>query len=247
MDNGSRKSLELWTARNARRPLGGLKTKQGKGRAHSPQQRTSWVKKSHWKRNSVILGSVLLIIIVGAYSVSQSAAGSSAHTYQVPNSAWKSAPLTDANSGKNFTLGNFSGRVVVLQFMAVYCQYCLAEARQLVSVQQNFAGNGPASNQVVVVSVDVDPNQNLAQLQSYVRQNNFGAPSSSPPWFFAKDNTAQLLQSVVGSVAFSSFIAQANMYFIDKSQSNSFLSMQRASFQDASPASDIVAAAQKLF
>jgi thiol-disulfide isomerase/thioredoxin len=165
----------------------------------------------------------------------------------VPNSAWKSAPLTDANSGKNFTLGDFSGKVVVLQFMAVYCQYCLAEAHQLVSVQQNFAGNGQASNQVVVVSVDVDPNENLGQLRAYVGQNHFGAPSSSPPWFFAKDNTGQLLQSVVGNVDFSSFIAQANMYFVDKNQSNSFLGMQRASFQDASPASDIVAAAQKLF
>src|SRR5712692_8922633 len=227
--------------------LGGLKSRKGKGGGHSSQQQTSWVKKSHWKRNSIILGSLLLIEIVGVYSVSQSAGGSSAHIYQVPNSTWKAAPLTDANRGKNFTLGDFSGKVVVLQFMAVYCQYCLAEARQLVTAQQNFAGNGQASNQVVVVSVDVDPNENLAQLQAYVRQNNFGAPSSSPPWFFAKDNTGQLLQSVVGTVDFSGFIAQANMYFIDKNQSNSFLSMQRASFQDASPASDIVAAAQKLF
>jgi thiol-disulfide isomerase/thioredoxin len=112
-------------------------------------------------RNSIILGPVLLIIIVGAYSLSQSTAGSSARLYQVPNSAWKSASLTDAN----FTLGDFSGKVVVLQFMAVYCQYCLAEAHQLVTVQQNFAGNGQASGQVVVVSVDVDPNENLGQLK----------------------------------------------------------------------------------
>jgi thiol-disulfide isomerase/thioredoxin len=91
----------------------------------------------------------------------------------VPNSAWKSASLTDANSGKNFTLGDFSGRVVVLQFMAVYCQYCLAEAHQLVTVQQNFAGNGQASGQVVVVSVDVDPNENLGQLKGYVSQYHF--------------------------------------------------------------------------
>jgi thiol-disulfide isomerase/thioredoxin len=136
---------------------------------------------------------------------------------------------------------------VVLQFMAVYCQYCFAEARQLVSVQQSFAGNAQATGQVVVVSVDVDPNENLQQLQAYVSQNHFGAPNSSPPWYFAKDNTGQLLQSVVGSVNFPSFISQANLYFINKDQSKTFLSMQRSSFQDASPASDIVAAAQKLF
>ena len=227
--------------------MGGLKSRKAKGGGLSSQQRTSWVKKSHWKRNSIILASVLLIIIVGAFSLSQSQAGSSARLYQVPSTAWKSAPLTDANSGKSFTLGNFSGKVVVLQFMAVYCQYCLAEARQLVAVQQNFAGNAQASNQVVVVSVDVDPNENFAQLQSYVSQNHFGSPNSNPPWYFAKDNAGQLLQSVVGNVDFSSFISQTNMYFIGRDQSNSFQTMTRASFQDANPASDIVAVAQKLF
>ncbi len=188
---------------------------------------------------------MLLIIIVGVYSVSQSAAGSSARPIQVLNSAWKAAQLTDANTGKSFTLGQFSGKVVVLQFMAVYCQFCLAEAHQLVNVQQSFSNNGQAG-QVVIVSVDVDPNENLAQLQGYVSQNHFGAPNSNPAWYFAKDNTGQLLQSVVGSVDFSSFISQTNMYFIDRGQ-GSFLTMQRTSLQDANPASDIVAAAQKLF
>jgi len=217
--------------------VGGLKSRRKGGGGRSVQQRTSWGKKSHWKRNSIILGFVLIIIIVGAYSLSQTSAGSSVRLYQVPNSAWKTAPLTDANSGKNFTLGDFSGKVVVLQFMAVYCQYCLAEARQLVSVQQNFAGNAQASVQVIVVSVDVDPNENLAQLQGYVSQNHFGAPSSNPPWFFAKDNTGQLLQSVVGNVNFPSFISQTNMYFIDRNQSNSFQTMQRSPFQDANTVS----------
>ncbi len=177
--------------------------------------------------------------------MSQSAAGSSARPIQVLNSAWKTAQLTDASTGKSFTLGQFSGKVVVLQFMAIYCQFCLAEAHQLVNVQQNFASNGQA-NQVVVVSVDVDKDDSLAYLKDYVSKNNFGAPNSNPPWFFAKDDTGQLLQSVVGSVDFSSFISQTNMYFIDRTQ-GSFLTMQRASFQDANPASDIVAAAQKLF
>ena len=202
------------------------------------------MKKSHWKRNSFILGIVLIIIIVGAYSLSQTTA--SARPLQVPSSGWKNAPLTDANTGKNFKLGQFAGKVVVLQFMAVYCQYCLAESHQLVSVQQSFAGNGQAA-QVVIVSVDVDPNENLAYLQQYVSQNHFGAPSSNPIWYFAKDNTGQLLRSVAGAVDFSSFISQTNMYFIDRNQSTTFYTMQRTSFQDANPATDIIAAAQKLF
>ena len=236
--------------------MGGLKKKEGKEKSrplpqknhspsHSGPQRTSWVKKSHWKRNSIIATFVLLIIIIGVYSVSQSAAGRPPRPIQVLNSAWKTAQLTDANTGKNFTLGQYSGKVIVLQFMAVYFQYCLAEAQQLVTVQQNLGSNSQADGQVVIVSVDVDPNENLAQLQSYVSQNHFGAPNSNPAWYFAKDDTGQLLQSVVGSVDFSSFISQTNMYFIDKSQT-SFLTMQRTSLQNANPASDIVAAAEKL-
>jgi cytochrome oxidase Cu insertion factor (SCO1/SenC/PrrC family) len=229
--------------------LGKHKNRQGRPRSstsQNPVHQSSWVKKSHWRRNSLILGVVLLVIIIGAYSLSQTFAGASARPIQVLNSAWKTAPLTDANTGKNFTLSQFAGKVVVLQFMAVYCQYCLAEGHQLVSVQQGFATNGQAG-QVVIVSVDVDPNENLAQLQAYVKQNGFGAPSSNPVWYFAKDNTGQLLQSVVGSVDLSSFISQTNMYFIGKAQSDNFYTMVRTTFQDANPASDIIAAAEKLF
>jgi thiol-disulfide isomerase/thioredoxin len=204
------------------------------------------VKKSHWKRNSLILGIVLIVIIVSAYSLSLTSAGSSARPIQIASSAWKNAPLTDASTGKNFTLSQFAGKVVVLQFMAVYCQYCLAESHQLVSVQQSFAGNGQAG-QVVIVSVDVDSNENLAYLRQYVSQNHFGTPNSNPVWYFAKDDTGQLLQSVAGAVDFSSFISQTNMYFIDKNQSTTFYTMQRTSLQDANPATDIIAAAQKLF
>jgi len=233
--------------------LGKHKNRRGKARPISnpatsdpPQRAHAWVKKSHWKRNSFILGVVLLMVIIGAYSLSQTAAGSSARPFQVTSSGWKTAPLTDANSGKNVTLSQFAGKVVVLQFMAVYCQFCLAEAHQLVSVQQSFAGNGQAA-QVVIVSVDVDSHENLAYLQQYVSQNHFGAPNSNPVWYFAKDNTGQLLQSVVNVGDFSSFISQTNMYFVDKSQSSTFYTMQRTTLQDANPSSDIIAAAQKLF
>lgn len=228
--------------------MGKHKNRQGRPRPPQPQpeQTHSWVKQSHWKRNGAILGFLLIVIVIGVYALSLTSAGSSAHPLQVTNSAWRNAPLTDANTGKNFTLSQFAGKVIVLQFMAVYCQYCLAESHQLTSVQQSFSGNGQAA-QVVVVSVDVDPNENLAQLQSYVSQNHFGVPNGNPVWYFAKDDTGQLLQSIVGSVDFSSFISQTNMYFVGKTQGTTFYTMQRASFQDANPASDIIAAAEKLF
>ncbi len=160
---------------------------------------------------------------------------------------WKTAQLTDANTGNSFSLGQFSGKVVVLQFMAVYCQYCLAEAQQLVNVQQSLAGNSQANGQIVIVSVDVYSNEDLARLKAYVTQYHFGAPNSNPAWYFAKDDTGHLLSSVVGGVDFPSFISQTNMYFIDKNQSGTFFTMQRTTLQSANQASDIIAAAEKLF
>ncbi len=222
------------------------KVKQGKPRPAPPSQRTTWVKKSHFKRNLTIFTAVILLLIVGVYSVSQSAPGSSARPLLISNSAWKTAPLTDPTTGQNFALSDFSGKVVVLQFMAIYCQFCLAEGHQLVTVQQTLSGNSQASARVVIVSVDVDPNENLAQLKQYIQAGGFGAPNSNPAWRYAKDSTGQLLQSVAGNVAFGSFISLTNMYFIDRNQTNNFMTMQRSLTQEANPASDIVAVVNKL-
>jgi len=148
--------------------------------------------------------------------------------------------------GKTFTLSQYSGKVIVLQFMAVYCQYCLAEGHQLVSVQQSLSGNSKAAGQTVIVTVDVDPNENVQQLKSYAQQYGFGAPSSSPAWRYAKDASGQLLQSIAGNVDFGSFISVTNMYFVDHQLSNDFLTMQRSPLQDSNPASDIVAVVNKL-
>ncbi len=226
------------------------KQKQGKKSTPPPPQRpykATFVKKSHLKRNLGVLTAVIFLVVIGFYSFAQTSAGSSAKPLQITNSNWKSAPLTNAATGQSFTLSQYSGKIIVLQFMAIYCQYCLAEGHQLVSVQQSLSGNSQAAGQVVIVSVDVDPNENLDQLQSYVRQNNFGAPSSNPAWIYAKDGASgQLLQSIAGNVDFGSFISLTQMYFVDKQQSNSFLSMQRNLAQDANPASDIVAVVNKL-
>ncbi len=186
------------------------------------------------------------MVTVGVYAVSQSAPGSSAKPFLVTNSAWKTAPLQDPVTAQTFTLSNFTGKIVVLQFMAVYCQYCLEEGHQLVTVQQNLAQDGRASGRVVVVSVDVDPNENLNQLKNYVQSNGFGNTNSNPPWHYAKDSTGQLLQSIAGNVDFGSFISLTNMYFIDGQQSNNFMTMQRSLTQNANPASDIVAVVDKL-
>jgi len=227
------------------------KAKQKQSKKNTPPSaqrpyKATFVKKSHIKRNLAVLAAVMFLVVIGVYSFAQSSAGASAKPIRITNSGWKTAPLTNAVTGQSFTLSQYSGKVVVLQFMAIYCQNCLAEGHQLVSVQQTLSRNSQAAGQVVIVSVDVDPNENLDQLKNYVQQNNFGALTSNPAWIYAKDATGQLLQSIAGNVDFGSFISLTNMYFVDHQQSNSFLTMQRTPLQDANPASDIIAVVNKL-
>ncbi len=207
--------------------------------------KSTFIKKSHFKRNAGVFTGVILLVIIAFYAFAQSGSGV-ARPIEITNSAWKTASLTNAAAGQSFTLSQFSGKIIVLQFLATYCQYCLAEGHQLASVQSSLAGNSGASGGVVIISVDVDPSENLDQLKNYVQQNGFGAPSSSPPWIYAKDTSGQLLQSIAGNVNFGSFISLTNMYFINRQQTNSFLTMQRSLVQDSNPASDIVSTVNKL-
>ncbi len=217
------------------------KSKHGKPkRANTPPPpRKSWVKKSHAKRNLVISVAVILLVGLGIFSVSQQPAPGSA--VQIASTAWKGASLTDAGTQQKFTLSQFSGKVVVLELMAMWCGSCRVQGQEIAKVAQNLAGN----DQVVIVTVDVDRSENLADLAAYVRQWHFGAPNSTPPWYYATDDTGQLLASLVGTVNLHTYIPSTPTYIIDKSQSSSFTLLTHSTVDIANPARDIVAAIDK--
>ncbi len=229
---------------NPLKPDSKAKQKQGKQGTPTTQQRpqhhATWTKKSHIKRNLVILFAIVIVVGLGVYSLSQATPPGQAIT--VSSTAWKTAPLTDARTGQNFTLSQFQGKVVMLELMATYCQYCHAEGQQMILVQQRLGGN----SQVVLVTVDVDSREELGTLQRYVQANpGFGNLNSDPLWYYAKDNTGQLMQSIAAGYDLGSYIAQTPTYIIDRAQSNNFSLLLRSSLQEANSASDIITAINK--
>lgn len=206
----------------------------------------TWVKKSHFKRNFAILVAVSLLVGLGFFSLSQQPA--SGQVVQVASDAWKTATLTDARTGQDFTISQFHGKVVVLELMATWCGNCERQGQELRKVAQNMNGN----DQIVIVTVDVDPNEDLNLLNQYVQRYNFGSTDSTPKWYYAVDksgNQGQLLRGIVGSVNPASFvqtfITQTPTYIIPREQSNTFTLLTHSTVLLYNPASDIIAAVDR--
>lgn len=77
-------------------------------------------------------------------------------------------------SGGNFTLSDYSGRVVLLDFMSLTCQPCKELMPELVSISEEF------NDSLIILSVDVDSSDNATNLQAFKESYN-------ATWQFAFD------------------------------------------------------------
>jgi cytochrome oxidase Cu insertion factor (SCO1/SenC/PrrC family) len=101
------------------------------------------------------------------------ATGPTATPSQKPD--WLSTELTEVTTGETFTVGDFAGKVVLLEAMAAWCPTCRQQGNEVKKLHQAL---GAASDQVVSVSLDVDPNEDAPALARY-------AAGSSFDWRFA--------------------------------------------------------------
>jgi cytochrome oxidase Cu insertion factor (SCO1/SenC/PrrC family) len=88
---------------------------------------------------------------------------------------WLDIELTEVTTGETLTVGGFPGKVVLLEAMATWCPTCRQQGNEVKKLHQAL---GAASDQVVSVSLDVDPNEDAPTLVKY-------AAGSSFDWRFA--------------------------------------------------------------
>lgn len=81
---------------------------------------------------------------------------------EAPN--WFSVSLTDANTGSEFTLNDYEGKVVLVEMMAVWCSTCKQQQDQIKALHEQLGM--PAD--LVTVSLDIDPNEDLDTVKSYL-------------------------------------------------------------------------------
>lgn len=94
--------------------------------------------------------------------------------------AGNAAPLFSfkALDGKEAALGDFAGKVVLLNFWATWCVPCVEEMPALERLQKRFAGDG-----LVIVSINVDPEENIEGVKQFVATNGISFPVLLDPNF----------------------------------------------------------------
>lgn len=88
--------------------------------------------------------------------------------------AWFSLELKDINSGKDFKITDFKGKVILVETMAVWCPKCLTQQQEVAKLKTALAD----PDDFVSIGIDIDPNENEALLSSHVKKHGFD-------WIFA--------------------------------------------------------------
>lgn len=86
---------------------------------------------------------------------------------EVPD--WFEATLRNVNDGSTFAIADFKGKVVLVETIAMWCSSCKAQQEQVKSLLE--ATGMPAD--LVVIALDIDPNENEDMLKTYAGNNGF--------------------------------------------------------------------------
>jgi cytochrome oxidase Cu insertion factor (SCO1/SenC/PrrC family) len=82
---------------------------------------------------------------------------------------WFNVELTDAHTGETFTMNDFTGKVVLVETMAIWCPNCVIQANEVRNLHK-LLGN---PDDLVSVSLDVDLNEDRAALKEYAEGYGF--------------------------------------------------------------------------
>ena len=83
--------------------------------------------------------------------------------------AWYSAQFEDARTGESFMINDFKGKVILVEDLAMWCPTCKRQQMQVIELRKSLGER----DDFVTIGLDVDLNENLADLKNYVESNNF--------------------------------------------------------------------------
>ena len=97
--------------------------------------------------------------------------------------AWFAIQMTNVNTGELFSINDFAGKVVLVETMAQWCSSCYKQQTEVKSLI-GLLGETP---DLVVVILDIDPNETQESLQSYASTNGFSSFYAVAPSELARE------------------------------------------------------------
>lgn len=132
------------------------------------------------RRRPIIFGLLAVVLVLSACSSAPVGGGMMEKPTEAmmekPTEAmmdspqWLDAVFTNATTGESFKIGDHKGKVVLVELMAQWCSTCLRQQREVVSLVDRL---GP-DDELVVVALDIDPNEGAETLKAYSESHGFG-------------------------------------------------------------------------
>ena len=79
------------------------------------------------------------------------------------------ATLIDPSTGKQYSINDFAGKVVLLETMAMWCSNCFKQQNEVIKLHALLGER----DDFISIGLDVDPNENVDDLKAYVESNGF--------------------------------------------------------------------------
>jgi thiol-disulfide isomerase/thioredoxin len=111
--------------------------------------------------------AVVLTLLVSACSLNQlgTPSESSGEDAEIP--AWFEMPMTDIRTGEEFTISDLSGKVILIETMAMWCPTCLKQELEVKKVNDLLGER----DDFVSIAIDVDSKEDAEALRIYVDEN----------------------------------------------------------------------------
>ncbi len=110
----------------------------------------------------------LISLLLGAVFIASACSSAGSGASAVAGDLWRTIELVDARTGESFTIDSLKGKVVGIEPMAIWCSNCRAQQGEASAALDTLA-----SDDIVFISVDVDPNEQPDELAKYSERFGF--------------------------------------------------------------------------
>lgn len=93
-------------------------------------------------------------------------AGESGGTAFEPAGPWRDTRLRDVRTDEEFSVADFAGTPVLMEFFAVWCPVCTNQQKQIAALHDRMDG-------VVSISLNTDPNEDAAKVREHLDRHGF--------------------------------------------------------------------------